>query len=346
MASPALLSKMPGIALGRNPAFLMRPPLNTQLLRWGLSFLGQCRTGKFRENSLAVLKLALRSGQLTEELRTRTGVEFSWRRAGKLVLLDSPSAVEEAESMCALKRRHGCNINVVPFEQAIEIEPALGHMSNGYAGAIYSASDEVGNSQSFTLQLAQWLAEERGVAFKLATNIRRIATRAGKLDTLVTDQGAIDADAVVVCMGAWSSRLLQALGIKANIYPMRGYSVTLPAIGTSNTSSITDLGSKTVFSRLGDEVRIAGFADFIGYHTGKDEERVHLLLETARRTAPAIAAFDSEHTAEWGGFRPMTPNSQPLLGPSSVKGVHLNTGHGMLGWTLACASGHQVAASI
>jgi D-amino-acid dehydrogenase len=127
---------------------------------------------------------------------------------------------------------------------------------------------------------------------------------------------------------------------------MRGYSVTLPAIGTSNMTSITDPGSKTVFSRLGDEVRIAGFADFIGYRTDKDEERARKLLGTARRTAPKIADFDAEHAAEWGGFRPMTPNSRPLLGPSKVAGVHLNTGHGMLGWTLACASAERVAAGI
>lgn len=346
MASPALLSKLPGIALGRNPAFHMRPPLSPQLIRWGFSFLGQCTNRRFRQNSMAVLKLALRSGELMQELRTKTALDFSWRRAGKLVLLDNPGAVEEAETMCALKREHGCDVKVVTFERAAEIEPALSHLARACSGAIYSASDEVGNSQVFTRQLAQWLADNRDVEFLLDTNIRRIVTRNGKLAVVDTDQGAMAADAVVVCMGAWSHRVLRPLGIKANIYPMRGYSVTLPAIATSNSSSITDLASKTVFSRLGDEVRIAGFADFTGYRTGKDDERVRLMLETARKTAPAIADFNADCTSEWGGFRPMTPNSQPLLGPSPVEGVHLNTGHGMLGWTLACASGRQVAAGI
>lgn len=346
MAGPALLAKMPAIALGRNPAFYMRPPLNPQLIRWGLSFLGQCTAKNFRQNSLAVLKLALRSGQLMQQLREHTDLEFSWRRAGKLVLLDSPSAVKEAETMCALKREHGCDIGVVTFEQAIEIEPALAHLANHYSGAVYSASDEVGNSQEFTLQLAQWLAESRHVEFRLGTNIRQITVHNNKLTAVETEQDTFAADAVVVCMGAWSSRLLKPLGIKANIYPMRGYSVTLPAIGTSNNNSITDLSSKTVFSRLGDKVRIAGFADFTGYCTNRDHDRVKTMLDTAHTTAPAIADFSTDHTSEWGGFRPMTPNSQPLLGPSPVEGVYLNTGHGMLGWTLACASGQQVAAGI
>jgi D-amino-acid dehydrogenase len=127
---------------------------------------------------------------------------------------------------------------------------------------------------------------------------------------------------------------------------MRGYSITLPAGADSNSVSISDTGYKIVFSRLGDKMRIAGFADFVGYRTDRDHDRAKTLLVTARAIAPSIADYDVESTAAWGGFRPMTPDSRPLLGPSSIKGIHLNTGHGMLGWTLACASGHDVAAGI
>jgi D-amino-acid dehydrogenase len=346
MASPSLLSKLPGIMAGRNPAFCVRPRLNAQLVRWGLAFLGQCRRDRFRHNSVEILKLSLRSGELVPDLQATTDLEFSWRRAGKLVMLDSPESMVEAQQMCELKRQHGCEIEVITLDEAMDIEPALKHMDNGYAGAVYSSHDEVGNSQRFTEDLAQWLAVNRGVQFLLGRDTTRIVAAGGKLKAVETDLGTLAADAVVVSMGAWSSQLLRPLGIKANIYPMRGYSVTLPAIGTSNMTSITDPGSKTVFSRLGDEVRIAGFADFIGYRSDMDEERARKLLDTARCTAPRIADFDAEHVAEWGGFRPMTPDSRPLLGPSKVAGVHLNTGHGMLGWTLACASAERVAAGI
>ncbi len=346
MASPAMLLKMPGITFGSNPAFFTRPPLNLQLIRWGLAFLGQCTTSKHQKNTMAVLQLGLHSSKLMRELHARTMLEFSYRQTGKLVMLNTREAVDEADRLCALKRQYGCDIRVVTLDEAIDIEPAVKHMSNDYAGAVYSSIDEVGNSLTFTTKLAQWLTENRGVKFLLGTNVNRIITAGGKLAALQTGQGSIAADAVVVCMGAESGRLLQPLGIKANIYPMRGYTVTLPAIGTSNSTSITDLNSKTVFSRLGDEIRIAGFADFVGYRTDKDEERVETLLQTARGTAPAIADFTSSTNHGWAGFRPMTPNSQPLLGPSPVEGIHLNTGHGMLGWTLACASGHRVAAGI
>jgi len=346
MASPALLSKLPGMVVGQNPAFHVRPPVNSQLIRWGLDFLGQCTAKKNQENTLAILQLALRSGVLIKELQTRTSVKFSHRRAGKLVMQDSQAAMAEAIKVCEIKRQYGCDARVVSLEQAIDLEPALKHMPNNYAGAVYSESDEVGDTLSFTTELGNWLAANSDTEFRLNTSVKDIIAMDQKLVAVETDQGVLEPDAVIVCLGAWSNKLLHPLGIKTNIYPMRGYSVTLPCTGTSNSISITDLSSKTVFSRLEDQVRIAGFADFVGFRTAADKKRVSRLMKTAQKTAPAIADFSINSISDWGGFRPMTPNSQPLIGPSSVNGVHLNTAHGMLGWTLACASGHAVAAGI
>jgi len=346
MASPALLTKMPKMMTGLDPAFLVRPPLNTQLVYWGQAFLRQCTSHQNRQNTLVILQLALRSDALMAGLRARTGLQFSFRRAGKLVMLGSHDAMTEAAQVCTLKRQFGCDARVVTFSEAVAIEPALAHMKNQYAGAVYSENDQVGNSLEFTSGLSEWLRRNREVEFRLNTTVNRIVARAGKLEAVETDNGALRADAVVVCLGAWSSQLLDPLGIRTNIYPMRGYSVTLPAIGTSNSVSISDTAYKIVFSRLGDSMRIAGFADFVGYRTGADHARVQTLLDTARAIAPSIADYTVSANAAWGGFRPMTPDSRPLLGPSSIEGLHLNTGHGMLGWTLACASGHDVAAGI
>lgn len=346
MASPALFSKFPKMMAGLDPAFYVRPPLNSQLVCWGQAFLRQCSGHQNRQNTLAILQLALRSASLMTELRTQTGLKFSFREAGKLVLLAGKAALTEAAQVCTLKRQYGCDARVVTFAQAAEIEPALNHLENEYAGAVYSKSDQVGDSLEFTTGLSQWLTLNRETDFRLNTTVQKIVTRGNKLAAVETDQGTIQADAVVVCMGAWSSKLLDPLGIKTNIYPMRGYSLTLPASETSNSVSITDPGCKIVFSRLGDEIRIAGFADFVGFRTGMDGVRAQKLYKTARTIAPSIANYDVSSTGEWGGFRPMTPDSRPLTGPSSVEGVHLNTGHGMLGWTLACASAHDAAAGI
>jgi D-amino-acid dehydrogenase len=346
MASPALLTKMPKMMTGLDPAFLVRPPVNTQLVYWGQAFLRQCTSHQNRQNTIAILQLALRSDSLMAGLRARTGLQFSFRRAGKLVMLGSHEAMNEAAQVCTLKRQFGCDARVVTFKEAVAIEPALEHLQNQYAGAVYSENDQVGNSQEFTSGLSEWLRQNREVEFRLNTTVKKIVARGRKLAAVETDNGALEADAVVVCLGAWSSHLLDPLGIRTNIYPMRGYSVTLPAIGTSNSVSISDTAYKIVFSRLGDSMRIAGFADFVGYRTGADQARVQTLLDTAREIAPSIADYAVSDNAAWGGFRPMTPDSRPLIGPSSIEGIHLNTGHGMLGWTLACASGHDVAAGI
>jgi len=346
MASPALLSKIPKMMAGLDPAFFVRPPLNSQLVCWGQAFLRQCSSHQNRQNTIAVLQLALRSSALMADLRNRTSLEFSFRQAGKLVMLGGPAALTEAAKVCALKRSYGCDARVVTFAEAVAIEPALKHMTNEYAGAVYSENDQVGDSLEFTRALSQWLTLHRETELKLNTSVQKIVTREGKFVAVETERGTLQADAVVICLGAWSKQLLDPLGIKTNIYPMRGYSVTLPAGETSNSVSISDPAYKIVFSRLGDKLRIAGFADFVGYRTAMDPARAQTLLETARTIAPAIADYAVSSTGAWGGFRPMTPDSRPLIGPSSIEGIHLNTGHGMLGWTLACASGHAVAAGI
>lgn len=346
MASPALLSKIPKMMSGLDPAFHVRPTLNTQLFCWGSAFLRQCSSHQNRQNTIAVLQLALRSAELMTDLQSRTGVEFSFRRAGKLVMLNGQHAMQEATKNCTLKHQHGCDARLVTYDEAVELEPALAHMESQYTGAVYSENDQVGDSREFTSGLSRWLMQNHGTDFRLNATVNRIVTRGHKFEALETDQGDIAADAVVVSLGAWSSALLNPLGIRTNIYPMRGYSVTLPACETSNSVSISDTGYKMVFSRIGDRMRIAGFADFVGYHTSRDHERVQVLMQTARRIAPAIARYDADDIGEWGGFRPMTPDSRPLIGPTPIDGIHLNTGHGMLGWTLACVSGHDVAAGI
>jgi len=346
MASPALLSKIPKMMAGLDPAFYVRPTLNTQLACWSQAFLRQCSSHQNRQNTTAVLQLALRSDALMTGLRSKTSLEFSFRKAGKLVMLGDHAALTQAAKVCALKRQYGCDARVVTLAEAVAIEPALKHMKNAYTGAVYSENDQVGNSLDFTIGLSRWLTLNRETVFKLGTTVEKIVTRGNKLVAVETDSTTEQADAVVVCLGAWSSQLLDPLGIRTNIYPMRGYSVTLPACETSNSVSISDPGYKMVFSRLGDRMRIAGFADFVGYRTNMDQARARVLLETAREIAPAIANYAVSSAEEWGGFRPMTPDSRPIIGPSSIEGIHLNTGHGMLGWTLACASGHDVAAGI
>jgi len=150
----------------------------------------------------------------------------------------------------------------------------------------------------------------------------------------------------VVSLGAWSSTLLNLLGIHLPIYPVRGYSVTLPLGEHPSSASVTDFGRRLVISRIDDQIRIAGFADFVGFRSSHDERRIDDLLNAAKSSAPAVADYQSRNNQAWGGFRPLTPNGRPIVGATPIRGIYLNTGHGSFGWTLACATAEQVAALV
>ncbi len=346
MGSPTLLYKLPGIIANREPAFRLRPDINWQWLSWGANFLLQCTRRRYKANTEHVLKLALRSADLMEELRQDTGFYFAHKKAGKLVMLDTPAACAEAEKISAQKRQLGCEVELLTAQEALKIEPALEHIKKFYAGAIYAEHDAVGDTHRFTIELATWLAKHTPTEFMFNTTIQEITAQGNRQRAVQTDRGPLEADAVVVCLGAWSDSLLKSRFQSASIYPVRGYSLTLPCGSYPNRVSVTDLQGKLVFSRLDQQIRVAGFADFCGYRARHDEARIEQLLVQTKNLAPGIADYSAQPINSWGGFRPMTPDSRPIVGPCRLEGLFVNTGHGMLGWTLACATAHQVAACV
>jgi D-amino-acid dehydrogenase len=344
LAKPDFVSKLPAMLFGRDRGYRVR--LSPDLIPWGLRFLSQCTTRRATENTVAVLKAALRSEQLMQELREKLPFDFYHRAAGKLVLLSSKEELRAAQTNVDLKRRHGCETEILSPGAAIDIEPALARVTDFFPGAVYSKSDSVADAQLFTSGLKEILDQSGLVTFRLGTQVSKLVKDGRKLRSIQFHDGEMSADAVVVCAGAWSDNLLRPLGINSHVYPVRGYSMTLPAGTAAPAASVTVSGRKIVFSRMNGRIRVAGFADFAGFRTDADAYRINTLLDIARDYAPLAADYDADERAEWGGFRPMTPNGQPLVGPSGIGGLYLNTGHGMLGWTLACASGYDIAQDV
>ena len=343
-AKPAFLARIPGLVLGRDDGVDVK--LSPGLIAWGSRFVAQCTTSQARANTIAVLRIALRSADLLAELRESLPFDFWHREAGKLVILSTEDEVETARANLEVKREHGCDAELLTREQALAIEPALEQMRGDIAGAVYSKSDEVADSQLFAAGLRDMLEAEGSVEFRLSSRARKLVKADGRVRAAVVDDDTLEADAFVVCMGAWSQVLLRTVGINPNIFPVRGYSLTLPPGDAAPTVSVTALRHRMVYSRLNGLVRIAGFADFRGFDTSADEERSRLLLDLARRYAPGAADYDADDPKPWGGFRPMTPSGQPHVGPTRIPGLFLNTGHGMLGWTLACATSHDAARAV
>jgi len=344
LAKPEFIAKIPALIAGRDTGSRMR--LAPGLLPWAARFLLQCTSQRARENTLAVLRIAMRSEHLLNELCDRVAFDFSYRAAGKLVLLSNRDEMHSAAASSALKSSHGSDTEILNLADSIAIEPALANFAGDFAGAVYSKNDEVADARLFTLRLKEWLEEKAGVSFRLGQSVTRINSRGNKLRSVQTQDGELTADAAVVCAGAWSGQLLRPLGINPHIYPVRGYSVTLPTTAESPSVSVTALKQRIVFSRISDGLRIAGFADFNGLSTEDDATRIAAMLDVARRCAPLAADYDVTERHDWGGFRPMTPDGRPRIGATPVRGLYLNVGQGMLGWTLACASGHDVTESI
>jgi D-amino-acid dehydrogenase len=346
LAKPEFVPRIPGLVLGLDPAIRVGAWRNLYLAKWGLAFLAQCTSQRARDNTLAVLHIALRSASLLDRLRREVDIEFAFRAAGKLVLLNNAGEIDDARKRASLKREHGCATRIVDYDEALNLEPSLVSMHEPFAAAIYSATDDVGDAHQFSENLIRWLQTNRDVTLRLNESVESLDVHKGKLQAIRTDTGLIAANASVVCLGPWSRTLLKPLGIAPPIYPVRGYSVTLPLGEHSPLVSVTHLDQRIVFSRLGSQVRIAGFADFVGYQTRNDHKRLARMLDIARNIAPGAADYDAVDKSPWGGFRPVTPSSRPIVGASPVSGLFLNVGHGVLGWTLACATGHDVAAAV
>ncbi|MBT8080962.1 MAG: FAD-dependent oxidoreductase [Gammaproteobacteria bacterium] len=344
LAKPGFLAQLPRLLLGRDPQSQVR--LSPGLVDWGMRFVAQCTSRKARQNTLAVLDIALRSADLLAEIREELDLEFSYRQAGKLVLLSDEAELAAAKVSSELKSERGCETTILGRREAIDIEPALDDMSEDFIAAVYSEDDDVADSNKFTSGLQDWLESKSAAEFRLDSRADNLLMRRGRACGIATDDDEIEADAVVVCLGAWSQGLLRTTGINPHIYPVRGYSISLPPGPSAPAVSMTALRHKLVYSRINGFMRIAGFADFVGFDTGADADRVRALLDSARQLAPQAADYDADDAMVWGGFRPMRPDGRPQVGPTRIDGLYLNTGHGMLGWTLACATAYDAARAV
>ncbi|MEM9622173.1 MAG: FAD-dependent oxidoreductase [Pseudomonadota bacterium] len=343
MADPQLLARLPGILANRDPAFQITPSFSRSFLTWGLSFMRNCTPRRRDENTRTLVRLALRSQTLMETFATRYAPAFSLNRAGKLVLLDQPPNTELLRRV-ALKQAMGVDLRVVTREEIDSLEPSIRAWSQPPEAGLYSVSDAVADSLTFTRALARDLQQQEvqcwfGNPVLALQQIPDIGWQVVSQDHTETY------DAVLLCTGAAAAPLLAPLGIRVPVLPMAGYSVTLPRTVRSPAVSITALAQRTVFSPLGEQIRIAGFAD-INPGATQCRQRINNMLDTCRQLAPEAADYSAQEQSGWMGYRPMTPNSLPIVGPTQHQGLFTNLGHGMLGWTLAAATGEQIAAQI
>jgi D-amino-acid dehydrogenase len=314
---------------------------------WGLRFLRECTPARTRHNIRQIVNLGLYSRATLQQLRVDAGLQYDQLSRGILHFYTSQREFDAAQEPARVMRELGCELDMKTPDECVQIEPALAASRDKIVGGSMTPSDESGDAHRFTQQLAQRCAEA-GVRFHYETRIVGLDRHGDTLKAvrIASKEGIVsllNADAFVLCLGSFSAGLAAELGIRLDIYPAKGYSVTLPVQDPAKAYSVslTDDEYKLVFSRLGDRLRIAGTAELNGHDHTLNLARCEAIVRRTRELFPEMT--DGRNARYWTGLRPATPSNVPYIGRSKIAGLYLNTGHGTLGWTHAAGSGQAIA---
>lgn len=330
--------------LGRDDApLLWRLRADPVQWAWGGRFLSECRPARFRRNTEALVRLGLYSRTQLAILRDELGLAYEQRLRGILHIYGDQKSWQHACRQAERMRSFGCERHPVSGEECRHLEPALAASEAPIYGGTYTAQDESGDAWRFSCELAR-SAAVAGVSFRFDTAVDGLVAEAGKVRAVRLAGGEVFcADAYVVACGSYSPQLLGQIGMHVPIYPVKGYSATYTtdAVAALPTVSLTDEAHKLVYSRLGDRLRVAGTAEFCGYDLSLNARRCQALAARAELLFPALRRASGPEF--WAGLRPATPGNVPFVGRTGLANLWLNSGHGTLGWTLACGSGRLLA---
>ncbi|PHQ26963.1 amino acid dehydrogenase [Marinobacter guineae] len=325
---------------------LFRPKLDPAQWRWALSFLGECTSAKAAHNIRQMVNLGTYSRSQLQALRKDANVQYDHLEKGILHFYTNPAEFDGAKEPTRIMQSLGCDRQIIDADRAVELEPALKPIQNRIAGATYTSDDESGDARMFTQSLARCCAEA-GVEFRYSTQILRFekaSERVLGVQTLTDGRHeTLRADAYVLSLGSYSAALARQLGIFLNIYPAKGYSITVPVRNEEAAFkvSLTDDEYKLVYSRLGDRIRVAGTAELGGYSRNLNYTRCRAIVRRTAEVMPEAGYWDQAEF--WTGLRPATPSNVPYVGKSHFANLYLNTGHGTLGWTHSCGSAAALA---
>ena len=322
--------------------FRMRLRADAALMRWGLRFLGQCSTAAARRNSTTKYRIARYSQQCLARLRDETGIAYDRIDGGLLYYYRDPRHFDEGVTSLELFREFGHDLRIVDAARCKAIEPALANLGDELAGGVFCPTDEGGDCRVFTEQLAK-LCTDLGVTLRLGTTVSGLVRDARRIAAVETTDGAITADRFVLALGSYSPLVARRVGLRLPVYPVKGYSLTLPITDDAAAPLVggVDEGRFTAFGRMGDGLRMTATADFAGYDTTHAPRDFDHMMALARQLFPH--GLDMERPEYWACLRPMTPDGPPILGATPVENLFLNTGQGHMGWTTACGSSRIVA---
>lgn len=342
-ASPAALKTFLRGLYNHDLGIKVRLRFDPYFFAWSLRFLRQCTHKRMRANTDVKLRLALYSRDCINAASAETGIHYDERKKGILYFFRSQQSFDTGTDNYRYLGEHGLPIEIAGRDRLVELEPGLAAAKDKIAGGVYSPIDQTGDSSQFTQRLAAYAAEKLGVQFLYGTTVEGLDIDGGRVRAVMTSAGPVAGDAVVISMGPESGLLGRRYGIDLPVYPVKGYTVTVPLEDESKGPIMggADEDRLIGYSRLGNRLRMSSTAEFTGFDRTFKPRDFNSILNTGKDLFPG--AFDESKAELWAGLRPMMPNSVPVIGRARYDNLYLDTGHGHLGWTMACGSGKFLA---
>jgi D-amino-acid dehydrogenase len=341
-AAPGIPQKAMKWVFMKYAPLIIQPMLDADTWRWVIAMLGNCTSARYAVNKSRMVRLAEYSRDCLIALREETGIEYDGRAKGTLQLFRTQKQLDGIGKDIAVLKSDGVPFSVLDPAGCIAAEPGLAHVREKIVGGLQLPHDETGDCFKFTNELAK-RAEALGVTFQYGVDILGIRTEGKRIVAVKTTRGEITADRFVAAMGSFTPQLLKPLGLRVPVYPVKGYSITVPIVDESRApvSTVMDETYKIAITRLGDRIRVGGMAEIAGFNRDLPPSRKATLVYSVEDLFGG--AGDQSQASYWTGLRPMTPDGTPVIGATEYSNLYLNTGHGTLGWTMACGSGRLLA---
>ncbi len=323
----------------------IKPTLSTDMLRWASQMVANCTLPRYQVNKARMLSIANHSRTCLEQLRKDHAIEYQGRQFGTLQVFRTEHQLQAIEKDIKLLEQSGTRFELMDVEQCIRQEPGLALVKEKLVGGLYLPDDETGDCFQFCQQLTE-LAKAYGVRFEFNTEVSNWVTVGKKVTGVQTNRGLFKADQFVLASGSYSTALIKHLDIHIPVYPVKGYSLTMPIENEQYAprSTVMDETYKVAMTRFDDRIRVAGTAELAGFDGSIPQKRKNTIEMVIRDLFPRSGDFSQAEF--WTGFRPMTPDGTPIIGATPYENLFTNTGHGTLGWTMACGSGQLLASMV
>ncbi|MGZ5184682.1 MAG: D-amino acid dehydrogenase [Caldimonas sp.] len=329
------------LAMHHRP-LVIRPHIDLAFVAWVLAMLRNCTAARYAINKTRMVRLAEYSRDCLRALRASTGIAYDERMQGTLQLFRTQKQFDASAGDVAVLRASGVGFELLDRAGCIRHEPALALVRDKFVGGLLLPGDETGDCHKFTQRLAA-LAAERGVSFRFGTAIRGLVRTGARVEGVATAGETLTADAYLVALGSFSPLLLGPIGVRIPVYPVKGYSITVPIVDAAGApeSTVMDETHKVAVTRLGERIRVGGTAELAGYTLKLHEARRRTLSHVVSDLFPK--GGDVSRAEFWCGLRPMTPDGTPVIGATPIANLFLATGHGTLGWTMAAGTARVMA---